>query len=193
MILTCPNCGKDVEQEILSYKETKNGREYLLRCTECGYTYKKEIKEAKMKELKVIWSWKGESEVRKFSTFEDEILRVGDEITVNGINSLITAIDSNGKRVEKAMAEDIDTLWAKRFDEVIVKVSINRGERTLSGEITADPHEEFYIGDIVEVNGINGVIHRIKTTERFVHRGGALARDIVRIYAKEIREGRRKH
>ncbi len=193
MNLICPNCGNEGEHEIVSYKEVKGGTEYLVRCKNCGYTYSIVMKEEKMKDIKVIFSWKGESEVKKYSTFENDILHVGDEIRVAGINTLITAIDSKGKRVEKGVAKDIDTIWAKRFDKVIVKVSINRGDRTISHEITANPDEEFYIGDILEFNKGHAVIHKIKTNDRFIHRGGAMARDIVRIYAKEIREGRRKY
>lgn len=193
MKLTCPNCGKETNHEIVSYKTLKDATEYVVRCKNCGYTYKKIIKESRFVDLKVIWSWRDKSQVKKYSTLEDAILSVGEEIKVNGVNSLITAIDAGGKRVKKAIAKDIDTLWAKRFDRVIVKISVNRGERTIPYEIVAHPDEEFYIGDIIEVNHTHAVIHRIKTEERFIHRGGARAREIVRIYAKEIREGRRKH
>ncbi len=193
MKLACPNCGKVVEQEIISSKMVKNGVEYILKCTNCGYTYRKIIENKKMINLKVVWSDRDVSEVKNLTVFEDDVVSVGDEMNVSGINSLITAIDSQGKRVKKASAKDIDTVWAKRFDRVFVKVSINRGERTIPAEIVATPDEEFYIGDLIEVNGIKAVIHKIKVKDRFVTRGGAEARDIVRIYAKEIREVRRKY
>ncbi len=193
MKLVCPNCGKESEHEIVSYKEVKDGVEYVLRCRNCGYTYRKVIKEEKMKDIKVIWSWRDKSQVKRYSTFEDDVISVGEEIRVDGINSLVTAIDSRGKRVERARAGDVDTLWVKRFDRVVVKVSVNRGERTTSHEIIASPDEEFYIGDIIDLDGHHAVIHKIKTEERFIHRGGAMAREIVRIYAKAIREVRRKH
>ena len=188
MKLTCPNCGKTVEQEILSSKIVKNGVEYLLKCTNCGYTYKKTIEDKKMVSLKVIWSDKSESTTKKLTLFEDDVVAVGDEIRVSNINSLVTSIESHGKRVKKAMAKDIDTLWMKRFDRVIVKVSVNSGSRTIPLEIIAAPDEEFYIGDLVEGNGIRAVIHKIKSRDRFVIRGGVEARDIVRVYAKEIKE-----
>ena len=193
MKLVCPNCGNESEHEIVSYKEVKDGVEYVLRCRNCGYTYRKVIKEEKMKDIKVIWSWRDKSQVKRYTTFEDDVISVGEEIRVDGINSLVTAIDTRGKRVERARAGDVDTLWVKRFDRVVVKVSVNRGERTTSHEIIASPDEEFYIGDIIDLDGHHAVIHKIKTEERFIHRGGAMAREIVRIYAKAIREGRRKH
>ncbi len=190
MKLVCPNCNKEVEHEIVSIKSGKKGAEYTLKCTNCGYIYKKFIEDEKMRELKVIWSWRDRSEVKKITKLEEDIISVGDEVRVDGINSQITAIDSHGRRVSKAKVKDIDTLWAKRFDKVIVKISVNRGPKTATFEIVAHPDEEFYIGDILDLEKLHAVIHKIKTKERFVMRGGALARDIVRIYAKEIREVR---
>jgi len=119
MKLVCPNCGMETEHEIVSYREVKDGVEYVLRCKNCNYTYKKVIKEEKMREIKVIWSWRDKSEVKKYSTFEDDIIFMGDEIRVDGVNSLVTAIDSKGKRVKSATARDVDTLWAKRFDRIV--------------------------------------------------------------------------
>ena len=193
MKLTCPNCGKIVEQEILSSRIVKNGVEYLLKCTNCGYTYKKIIEDKRMVKLKVIWSDRDKSSSKSITMFEDDVIAVGDEISVSKINSLVTSIDSHGKRVKKAMAKDIDTVWMKRFDRVIIKISVNSGSRTIPLEIPAAPDEEFYVGDMIESNGIRAVIHKIKIRDKFITRGGAEARDIVRIYAKEIKEIGRKY
>ena len=193
MKLVCPNCNQETEQEILSMKSMKNGVEYTLKCKNCGYVYRKFFEEEKMKELRVIWSWRNKSEVKKIVKLEEDILSVGDEISVNNINSQITAIDSGGKRVKKAKVKDIDTIWAKRFDKVVVKISVNRGSKTVPYEIISHPDEEFYIGDIIEVNGHHVAIHKIKIKDKFIMRGGARARDIIRIYAKEIREARGRY
>jgi uncharacterized Zn finger protein len=190
MKLICPNCNTESEHKILSMKSTKDGVEYLLKCQNCGYTYTKVFKDEKMRQLRVVWSWKDKSEVKRISKLEEDIISVGDEMPVEGINSQGTGIESGGKRVKRARVKDIDTLWMKRFDKVIVKVSVNRGSRTASYEIIAHPDEEFYIGDIIDLDRGHAVIHKIKTKERFIMRGSALARDIVRIYAKEVREVR---
>lgn len=193
MKLTCPNCGKTVEQEILSSKIVKNGMEYLLKCTNCGYTYKKVIEDKKMVKLKVVWSDRDTSTTKNLTLFEDDVVAVGDEISISKVNSLVTSIESHGKRVKKAMAKDIDTLWIKRFDRVIVKVSVNCGGRTVPLEISAAPDEEFYVGDLIESDSMRAVIHKIKAHDKFISRGKAEARDIVRIYAKEIKEIGRKY
>ncbi len=188
MELICPNCGKETEHKILSSRVMENGIEYILQCPNCGYTYKKYIENEKMKDLKVVWSWRGNSEIKRVSMFENDIINVGDEIKIAGINSKITAIDSGGKRVNKARAGDIDIIWAKRFDKVVVKISVNRGNKTLSSEIIVHPDEDFYIGDIIDIKNMKCVIHKIKIHDRFITRGSARAKDIIRVYAKEIKK-----
>ncbi len=190
MKLLCPNCNVEAEHEILSMKSMKKGVEYLLKCKNCGYTYSKFFEDERMKQIKVVWSWRDKSQVKSISKLEEDIITVGDEMPVEGINSQVTGIESGGKRVKRAKVKDIDTLWMKRFDKVVVKVSVNRGSKTSSYEIIAHPDEEFYIGDIIDLERSHAVIHKIKTKERFIMRGGAPARDIVRVYAKEIREVR---
>ena len=187
MKLICPNCGKEVEHEIVAYRQLKKGMEYTVKCNNCGYTYKKITKEDKMVDVKVIWSMGEKTEVKKITVFEDDIIGVDDELLVDGVPSLVTAVDSGGSRMKEAMAKDINAVWAKRFDKVIVKVSVNHGRKTTAHEIIATPDEEFYIGDIVDLNDIHAVISKIKSKDRFITRGGEIARNIVRIYAKEIR------
>ena len=86
MKLICPNCNKETEHRILSMRSMKNGIEYTLKCSNCGYVYKKYVEEEKMKEVKVIWSWRDKSEVKKILKLEEDILAVGDEISINNIN-----------------------------------------------------------------------------------------------------------
>ena len=188
MKLVCPNCGNETEHKILSSKVMGNGIEYVLQCLTCKYTYKKYIENEKIRDLKVVWSWKDKSEIKKISLFENDIVSVGDEMEIGGITSKITAIDSKGKRVKKARVGDIDTLWAKRFDRVVVKISVNKGTKTVSSEMVVNPYEDFYIGDLIDIKNTKCVIHRIKVHDRFITRGSAKAKDIVRIYAKEIKE-----
>ena len=188
MQLICPNCGENTGHKVISTRVGDKGIWYVLQCTKCGYTYKKYIENEKIKDVKVIWSWREKSEVKKISLFEEDTLKIGDEITVNGINSKITAIDSMGRRVKSAKVKDMDTIWAKRFDKVIVKISVNRGRKTIPVEIVVHPDEEFYVGDIINIKKMKCVIHKIKIEKKFIVKGSALARDIVRIYAKEIRE-----
>jgi uncharacterized Zn finger protein len=93
----------------------------------------------------------------------------------------------NGRRVMAATADEIDTLWVKRFDKVRVKVAINKVHKTLSVDMEALPDEEFIIGDLMQVGREQVVIHYIMTKEGMAKRGSVPAREIVRIYTKAVR------
>jgi uncharacterized Zn finger protein len=50
------------------------------------------------------------------------------------------------------------------------------------------PDEEFYIGEVMLVGKRDVVIHSIKTASKSLRTGGAVAREIVRVYANVIRK-----
>ena len=112
---------------------------------------------------------------------------VDDELFVGGTHVVITSIESNGKRVRRSAVGDIGTIWAKRYDRIRMKVSVNKGYKTVPSEFFAMPDEEFYIGDIISAGREKAVIHQMKTQRGLVRNGGAEARDIVRIYARAMR------
>ena len=87
----------------------------------------------------------------------------------------------------RALAKDVTAIWAKRFDKVHVKVSINDVHKTIPAEVDALPEEEFFIGDLMTIGRYDVVITQIKTRDAMARRGAVMARDIVRIYAKRAR------
>jgi uncharacterized Zn finger protein len=78
-------------------------------------------------------------------------------------------------------------LWAKKFDMLKLKISVNKGSKTLTRTLWAVPEEEFFIGDVMRIKGLNLAIHAIKTKSGRIKRGSVQAKDIVRLYAKAIR------
>ena len=92
--------------------------------------------------------------------------------------------------MEKCDIKAISTIWAKKFDKVIVKISINKHTKTIPTQIDAMPDEEFFVGDLMTVGKEQVVIHSIKAKEGAVRRGSVPARDIVRIYTKAVRTTR---
>ncbi len=52
----------------------------------------------------------------------------------------------------------------------------------------AVPDEEFFIGDILELNKKQVAIHSIRIEERTIRTGSALARDVVRVYGAVVRK-----
>ncbi|MBI5001624.1 MAG: hypothetical protein HZB92_08935 [Euryarchaeota archaeon] len=186
----CPGCGTETNHRVLKGKMWKGKDvrvEATTKCAECGLVHNVNITEEAPIAIPTVVSWKGGSEKIRIDLLPADEVCVGDEIQ-HDTNLLVTAIDAGPKRVPASMARDITTLWTKRFDTVEVNFSIARGSRTVSASVDAHPDEEFEIGQITDVGGKRIVIHRIKTQESLLYHGVALARDIVRVYGRIVRE-----
>ncbi|RLF49657.1 MAG: hypothetical protein DRN20_01500 [Thermoplasmata archaeon] len=184
----CPQCGESTKHKILRGNVGKKGDVFTgtVQCTRCGFVQKISVNLGSTVRVPVIISWMGESRRESVEFFEEEVIRAGDEFMVGDVPVIVTSIELEGqKRVKAAPASQIKTIWAKRFDKVRVKFSISRGSRTVSKNIFAVPDEEFAVGDLLDIDGIPVVIHKIKVAHG--HRDRARARDIVRVYAKSVK------
>lgn len=189
LYLDCPSCGENAVHEVLRGKMGKkqDTLEATVKCQECGHTYTTVVREPESIKVPIIVSDRSKSSKEEIELMEDEILSVGDEIFLGENQLLVTSIESKGKRVENCEPANIDTIWAKKYDHVIVKISINKHTQTIPAELEALPDEEFYVGDLMTIGTEKVAIHSIKTESGMVRRGSAEARDIVRIYAKAVR------
>ena len=189
LYLDCPNCGQKTLNEVLRGKLSKNRdvMETTVKCQECAHVHTTVVREPKGLQIPMIVSEMGESHRTQIELGEDELVSLEDEIFVGDHNVVVTAIEKDGKRVMRAPAKEISTIWGKRFDKVRVRISVNKNQKTLAAEVFALPDEEFFVGDIMTVGRDEVVIHSIKTIESTLRNGGAPARDIVRIYAKSMR------
>jgi uncharacterized Zn finger protein len=187
--LDCPSCEEHAVHEVLKGKLGKKQEtmEATVKCQECGHIYSTVVREPEQIKLPIIVSARADSQKAEIEMVAGDMVSVNDEVFLGETHLLITAIECDGRRVEHCAVEDVDTLWAKKFDKVIVKISINKHTRTIPAQVEAMPDEEFYIGDLMTVGRENVVIHNIKSREGTVRRGGVPARDIVRIYTKSVR------
>lgn len=187
--IECPFCGERTLHEVLKGRigRKRTVMETTVRCHECGGTHSAAIREEKPITVSVIVSELGESRREEIELDPDEVFGVDDELFVGGTHVTITSIESNDRRVRRSAAGDIGTIWAKRYDRIRMKVSVNKGYKTVPSEFFAMPDEEFYVGDIISAGREKAVIHKMKTQEGLVRNGGAEARDIVRIYARAMR------
>lgn len=187
----CESCGDVTLHEVVHGKISRGHLELTVRCGECGTTSHQAREESKPLRLRTIYSEGRGSRRTHVEVEADEVLAVGDELLVDGVPAQVRGIEvGQDRRVEAAPVKDIMTLWTVRFDEVRIKYSINMGHRTKAVEQVATPDEEFTVGEMVRVGGVDAVIHRIKTWDRVLRKGSAEARDIVRIYGKAIRGSR---
>jgi uncharacterized Zn finger protein len=189
LYLDCPSCGEKTLHEVLKGRISKGGDvlETTVKCQECQHVHSAVVREPKSTKVAIILSDMGATTKTEFEFGEDELVVVGDELFIGDTNVVITAIEMGERRVPEAVAKEIKTIWAKRFDKVRVKISVNKTSKTLAAELTALPDEEFFVGDILNIGRDSVVIHYIKTRESMVRQGGVPARDIVRIYAKSAR------
>jgi uncharacterized Zn finger protein len=188
--LDCPQCGERSLHEILKGRiGKKKVLEATVKCEECGRVYTTVIREPEEVSVPVIVSDQGESVRTEVELEANDLLMVGDEFFLDETHVIITALEQEGaKRVKRSPADLIKTIWAKKFDKVKVKVSVNNIHHTLSKEILALPDEEFLVGDILRFGREEAVISSIKTKHKMIRYEGAAARDIVRIYAKAMRK-----
>ncbi len=188
--LECPACQKETVHKLLKGTASDKGNEFtidgVVKCNDCGHTRHKVIREKNAIDVPVIISWKEDSIQNTASLLPDEWLHVGEDFILEGSRVKITSIEVGDKRVDKAKAEDITTIWTKRHDKVRVKVSLHKGTTTLSKILVVPPDDEFYVNNEIQVGKYSAVIHRIKTHDDIIKRGKATAEDIKRLYATVI-------
>jgi len=187
----CPECGQETLHKTLKGRMAGKKRlELVLKCTKCGHVRAEAMTAARHADVKIIISRDEVSERTTTRLPLDWTLSVGEEFMHGDENLLVTGIEVKGRKTNSAKTGEIQTLWAKNFDQVRVKIAINRHGRTVSAEIMAHPEDEFTVEDEMEIDDVPVKIHSIKLTDRRIRRGSASARDIVRVYCTDSRPPR---
>jgi uncharacterized Zn finger protein len=190
LYLGCPSCGEETLHRVIKGKRGEKKQitlEALVKCSQCGHRYNTVVKEEKPITIPLILSEGPNSIKDSIELASAETVEKGSEYQLDRNTVRITGIETEKGRVISARAREIKTLWAKKFDRLKIRVSINKGSRTLSRVIWAVPDEEFCVGDVIRIKGDSVAIHSIKTESRHIKRGTAEARNIVRLYGKIVR------
>ena len=190
IVTECPACGTETAHEILGGRVVGKKKLVLkssVKCCECGHVHAVEIAEEMPIAVPIVVSWMEESSRSTVSLPPSEEVEVGEELYHDGHRVLITDIELKGSRQKNAKAKDVVTIWAKRFDKIWIKISLDRHGKVYSKDILAIPEEEFEVGDIIEIEGDSAAITSIRIEGRTMHKGSASAREIVRIYSKGIK------
>ena len=191
LVLKCEACGAEVPHRVLRGKIGGKDEivfEGTVKCPKCGRVSSVVTREPKPIPVPLIVSWLEKSERTSLEFSPDEEVAVGEELDLGDTRIEVTAIESAGRRVEGALAKEVATLWAKRIDQVRVKFSVNKGNRTVPHDVLAAPDEEFEIGEIVDLGKDRAVVHHIRTQHRTVRFGRVRADEIVRMYGRVVRE-----
>ncbi len=191
LVLKCESCGKEVPHRVLRGRVAGKDEivfEGVVKCSACGAVRNIVTREPKPIEVPLIVSWMARSSRQAVEMDPEEVVAVGEELPLADGRARITAVESKGRRVTKAKASEVDTIWATRADKVWVSFSVNMGNRTVARRVLAAPDEEFLVGDIVDLGRERALVHRIRTAHRTLSAGSATADEIVRVYGRIVRE-----
>jgi len=191
LVLKCESCGVEGPHRVLRGRVAGKEEvifEGVVKCSACGAVRSLTTREPKPIEVALIVSWMDRSTRQKIEMGPEETVIVGAELPLEEGRAVVTAIESQGRRVQEARASEIDTIWAKRADRVWVSFSVNMGNRTVARRILAAPDEEFVVGDIVDLGRERILVHRIRTGHRTLREGTVPASEIVRAYGRIVRE-----
>ena len=172
----------------------------MVRCNGCGTYFDMPPKKPHI-EVRLQLSRHGQTSQEKVSVIEDESLFLGEERvfgTGDGVAGVqITALELNdGKRVDESIASDLSCIWARAIDDVVLRVTIQKGRHSKSHQISVHGLYEFSVGTEERIGGLNFVVNIIRTREGYtLKRTGdtATAKDIRTIYAREPRGRYEKH
>ena len=183
----CPACEEEV-QDVLRVSPNS----MTLRCQECGhvFTTSPPPQETMIGAALIISDGDKSTRSQIELVRQDEVV-VGYEFDHEGHRLLVTGLESHeGIPETKLLGSQIRTLYAKVFDFVGLKLSLNEGENTRSFETPTSPEEKVRIGDVWEVDGVKMVIKTMKSDlNRTLHKGFLLSRNVRRAFCDPAPEG----
>lgn len=149
----CPECKDETEHEVVA-----ESRDLLLRCTTCGNHHRiPKEKEPEVLVIKAVVSREGTSKVCGIELAEDDTCHVDDHLVAecgdDAFGVEVTAIECGNKRVKKAKAPKITTLWTRAIENVIVKISIHDEWKTIPVYMECDGEQPFVVGELYTVSG----------------------------------------
>ncbi|MCC9261134.1 MAG: hypothetical protein K8V75_02010 [Methanobrevibacter woesei] len=191
MKMECPICGSD-DVEILNSKQKSTKKKFteelLLRCNDCQHVFRDTFSAKKPKPYRIIISEQDQSIKSTIDLSPSDELEVGDVLISELGQVEVTSIETNVKRVKKALIEDIKTIWASSVEiPARIGFSVDLHGKVDSYKLDLDRDFEIATEDIVKIDNRIVKIHVIKTNERKTTSGFAKASVIKRVYSKPIK------
>jgi uncharacterized Zn finger protein len=158
----CPECKDETEHEVVA-----ESRDLLVRCTACGNHHRiPKEKEPEVMLVKAIVSREGTSKTCGIELAEDDDCSVDDHLVAecgdDAFGVEVTAIECGEKRVKRAKAKKITTLWTRAIENVVVKVSVHDGWKTIPIYMECDGEQPFVVGEVYTVSGKRFRVTHIK-------------------------------
>ena len=189
--MECPICGSD-DVEILNSKQKSTKKKFteelLLRCNDCQHVFRDTFSAKKPKPYRIIISEQDQSIKSTIDLSPSDELEVGDVLISELGQVEVTSIETNVKRVKKALIEDIKTIWTSSVEiPARIGFSVDLHGKVDSYKLDLDRDFEIATEDIVKIDNRIVKIHVIKTNERKTTSGFAKASVIKRVYSKPIK------
>ena len=183
--IVCPVCKEECEHQVL-----REAAELVVQCNECGQVHRvPRPPEPEILTIKAIVSQETESTVCSVEMFDDESVSLGDRIAAECGDEVfgvaVTGIEVGAKRVRRAAAREVATLWTRGIEQVVVKASVHTGRTTIPLYQAADGEDEFIVGETYTLGGRRVRISHIKLRDGPVIRKEGwktFARRVKRIY-----------
>lgn len=178
----CPVCNSEQEHTIL-----KESSDLLVQCNNCGSVHHVvKVKEPGEIDVKAIISSENESRRGIVELAGDEMISIGDllvaEIDDDSTGVEVTSIEIDDKRVGSAYAADIDTLWTRAIDNVIIKVSYHDGRKTIPLYLEYNGEDDVVIGDVYQSGKYRYRVSHIK-----LRNGSMMRKEGWKAYARKIK------
>ncbi len=185
----CPECKDETEHEVVA-----ESRDVLIRCTTCGHHQRiPKEREPQALMIKAIVSREGASRVCGIELANEDECSVGDHLVAecgdDAFGVEITSVECGDKRVQRAKAADITALWTRAIEQVVVKISIHDGRKTIPVYMECDGEQEFVVNEMYVVSGKRFRISHLKLRDGpLMRKEGwkAIAHRIKRIYGTRL-------
>ena len=184
--MKCPLCGSESNEIIKSKGNTT--REILLKCKECGNTFRETVIIPKMVECRVIISKFEDSQKKNLKLYPDEVVRVGDVLLIDDEEIKVTSLENKrGGRVQGSEISLLETIWASSLaGPARVGISVDFGGRILSRKVEIERDFQFTVGDVVKMGRTLFRIKSMKTIDSKVRKGSSRAEDTKRVYGQPL-------
>lgn len=180
----CPVCKRREDHQILS-----ESHDLLVQCTQCSHIHHMpRPKPPAVLVIRTIVSHEKKSIAGTTELLSDDVCRVGDYIVAEcgdeSVGVEITGIEKSDthKRVSKAQASDIETLWTRSIERVVLKASVHDGRLTLPIYHICDGEEVFVVGEVYAFGG-----KRFRTSHIKLRDGAVLRKEGWKTTAQRIK------
>ncbi|MDR0913223.1 MAG: hypothetical protein LBM96_11610 [Methanobrevibacter sp.] len=190
--MKCPLCGSE-NLETLKSKNFSSKKEeiseFLFKCQDCDSVFKDSIKTPRQRSYRLIISENDSSKKTFIDIYPDDVLNSGDVLLSDLGQVKINSLELNsGKRVDSAIAKDILTIWASSLEiPSRIGLSVNLQGEVQSYKVDLARDFRFEIDDVLKIEDYIARVHGIKTNDRKMNKGGAVADVIKRVYTTPVK------